>query len=136
MRISLVKLSGLADSVTKMVTGCLRPTKVAIFGAWDWKGLVRIWQIWISAYKSLKNIWIADKQSALLLILIGNGCRSNISARVGHTIQNKVLWFQWQKRTIPSQFYTWHLRGQRRSLVAHWLSAARDCNSNNKDHLL
>ena len=28
---SLVKLSGLVKSVTKMVTGCLRMTKVAIF---------------------------------------------------------------------------------------------------------
>ena len=28
---SLVNLSGLVKSVTKKVTGCLRPTKVAIF---------------------------------------------------------------------------------------------------------
>ena len=33
--INLVKLSGLVKSVTKMVTGCLRMTKVAIFVAWD-----------------------------------------------------------------------------------------------------
>ena len=33
MIISLVKLSGLVKSVTKMVTGCLKTTKVALFGA-------------------------------------------------------------------------------------------------------
>ena len=40
MRRSLFKLSGLVKSVTKMGTGCLRTTKVAIFEVKDRKGLL------------------------------------------------------------------------------------------------
>ena len=40
MRRSLVQLSGLEDSVTKMVTGCLRMTKLAIFLVWYLKGFL------------------------------------------------------------------------------------------------
>ena len=39
MRRSFVKLSGLVEPVTKVVTGCLRMTKVAIFAVLDLKGL-------------------------------------------------------------------------------------------------
>ena len=34
---SLVNMSGSVESVTKVVTGCLRMTKVTIFVAWDKK---------------------------------------------------------------------------------------------------
>ena len=40
MKRSIVKLLGLVKSVTKMVTGCLRTTKVPIFVAKDLKGLL------------------------------------------------------------------------------------------------
>ena len=35
MRRSLIILSGLVESITKMVTGCLRTTQVSIFLVWD-----------------------------------------------------------------------------------------------------
>ena len=41
MRRSLVNLSGLAESDTKVVTGCLRMTKVTIFVVLDLKGLIK-----------------------------------------------------------------------------------------------
>ena len=40
MRRWLVQLSGLEESVTEMVTGCLRMTKLAIFLVWDLKGFL------------------------------------------------------------------------------------------------
>ena len=46
MKRSLVKLSGLVNDLTKIVIGCLRTTKVAIFALFDKKGFVKYEKYW------------------------------------------------------------------------------------------
>ena len=56
MKRSLVKLLGVIESVTNMVTGCLRTTKVAIFVVWDKKGFSKNMENMDSVYNSLKEV--------------------------------------------------------------------------------
>ena len=51
MKRSIVKLLGIVKSVTKMVTGCLRTTKVPIFVAKDLKGLLSKYEKYGTIYK-------------------------------------------------------------------------------------